>query len=176
MKRNITKHEVPGPKNSLYYWTSYVNPFRVCFNFAVIYFCRFLPSLRLKNVLYRLVGIKIGKDVSVGLMVMFDVFFPQLITVRDNSVIGYHTTILAHEFMIREWATGDVIIGRDVMIGANTTVLAGVTVGDGATVSAHSLVNQEVKPETFVGGVPAKEIIVPEPVPDQQNKTKLHQI
>ncbi|MCW3490629.1 acyltransferase [Dethiobacter alkaliphilus] len=176
MKRKITRHQVPGPKNSLYYWTSYVNPLRVCFNFAVIFMCRFIPSLRLKNVLYRMVGIKIGKDVSVGLMVMFDVFFPQLITVGDNSVIGYNTTILAHEFMVHQWATGEVVIGRDVMIGANTTVLAGVTVGDEATVSAHSLVNHDVLPATFVGGVPAKEIPVSEPLEEEQNNTNLHNI
>ena len=175
MKRNIIRHEVPGPKNSLYYWTSYVNPLRVCFNFAVIYMCRFLPSLRLKNVLYRMVGIKIGKDVSVGLMVMFDVFFPQLITVGDNSIIGYNTTILAHEYMIREWAIGNVVIGQDVLIGANTTVLAGVSVGDGATVSAHSLINHDVKPATFVGGVPAKEILA-DPLPGEQRKVTFHKV
>lgn len=156
--RKITTHQVPGPKNSLYYWTSYVNPLRVSFNFIVIYLCRFLPSLRLKNALYRLVGIKMGKDVSVGLMAMFDVFFPQLITVGDNTVIGYNATILAHEFLVREWATGEVVIGENVMIGANTTVVAGVSIGDGAVVSAHSLVNRDVNRNTFVGGVPAKEI------------------
>ena len=113
--RKIKTHAVPGPKNSLFYWTSYVNPFRVCFNFAIIYLCRFLPFLPLKCRLYRLVGIKIGKDVSVGLMAMFDPFFPQLITVEDNSIIGYNVTILAHEFLIREWATGEVVDRKSVV-------------------------------------------------------------
>ena len=156
--RRVTIHQVPGPKNSLQYWTSYVNPLRVCLNFAIIYLCRFIPCLGLKNSLYRIVGIKIGKNVSVGLMAMFDVFFPQLITVGDNSVIGYNTTVLAHEFLIREWRTGEVIIGRDVMIGANSTIIAGVSIGDAAVVSAHSLVNHDVSPRTFVGGVPAQVI------------------
>lgn len=157
--RRITIHQVPGPKNSLYYWTSYVNPLRICFNFIIIYLCRFIPFLGLKNSLYRVVGIKIDKDVSVGLMAMFDIFFPQLITVGDNSIIGYNTTVLAHEFLITEWTTGEVIIGRDVIIGANTTILAGVAIGDAAVVSAHSLVNHDVIPRTFVGGVPAQVII-----------------
>lgn len=154
--RNITKHSVPGPKNSLCYWTQLVSPLRVYFNFFVIYTCRIVPSLRLKNMLYRLVGIKIGKNARVGLMAFFDPFFPHLITIGDNTIIGYHSTILAHEFLIHEWATGEVIIGQDVMIGANTTILAGVEIGDGATVSACSLVNQHVPPNTFVCGVPAK--------------------
>lgn len=156
--RRITRHNVPGPKNSLYYWTSYVNPFRVCFNFFIIFLCRFIPGLRLKSTLYRLVGIKIGKDVSVGLMAMFDVFFPHLITVGDNSIIGYNSTILAHEFLVKDWATGEVVIGRDVMIGANTTVLAGVEIGDGSVISALSLVNQDIEPNVFAGGIPAKKI------------------
>lgn len=157
--RRITRHLVPGPKNSLYYWTSYVNPVRVCINFAVIYTCRFIPSLRLKNVLYRLVGIKIGRGVSIGLMAMFDVFFPQLITIGDNSIIGYNSTILAHEFLIREWATGEVVIGSDVMIGANSTVLAGVHIGDNAVVSAFSLVNGDIEGNSFAGGVPARSLV-----------------
>jgi acetyltransferase-like isoleucine patch superfamily enzyme len=91
-------------------------------------------------------------------MAMFDVFFPQLITIRDNTVIGYHSTILAHDFLITEWTTGEVLIGSNVMIGANTTVLAGVEIGDGAIVSACTLVNRDVNPYTLVGGVPVKEI------------------
>ncbi|MBS4023148.1 MAG: acyltransferase [Dethiobacter sp.] len=156
--RKITRYKVPGPKNSLCYWTSYVSPLRVYFNFAIIHLCRFCPSLRLKNILYRLVGIKVGRDVRVGLMAMLDPFFPQLITIQDNAIIGYNATILAHEFLVDSWGTGEVIIGRDVMIGANATVLAGVSVGEGAVVSACSLVNCDVEPHTTVGGMPAKKI------------------
>lgn len=83
-----------------------------------------------------------------------DIFFPQLIEIGDNTIIGYNTTILCHEFLIREYVTGRVVIGKDVMVGANTTILPGVTIADGSVVSAHSLVNNDV--EGFVGGVPAR--------------------
>jgi len=163
MTRRLLKNRSPGPKNSLAYWMSYVSPLRVCLNFTIIYFCRFMPSLWLKNVLLRLTGMKIGRDVSVGLMAMFDVFFPQLITIRDNSIIGYNSVILAHEFLVDGWNTGEVEIGPNAMIGANATVLPGVIIGEGAVVSAATLVNKDVEPGTVVGGVPASKINVSPP-------------
>lgn len=94
--RRVQRHQVKEV-NSLWYWYKTVNPFKVVINFIVIYFARFIPHLPLKNFLYRLIGMKVGKNVSVGLMAMFDIFFPELIEIGDNSIIGYNSTILAHE-------------------------------------------------------------------------------
>ncbi len=152
----LTITRSPDHRNSLQHWTKTVNPLRVVFNFIVIYTCRFMPSLTVKNWLYRLVGIKVGKHVSVGLMAMMDVFFPEEITIGDNTIIGYNTVILGHEYLRNEWRRGPVIIGRDVTIGANCTILPGVVIGDGAVVSAMSLVNKDVPPGAVVGGVPAR--------------------
>lgn len=115
---------------------------------------RISPSLSLKLWLYRMMGIRVGSNVSIALEVTMDVFFPQLIEIGDNTIIGYNTTILCHEFLIKEYVTGPVVIGRDVMVGANTTILPGVTIANGSVVSAHSLVNSDIK--GFVGGVPAR--------------------
>lgn len=145
-----------GPYNSLQYWHKMISPLRVVRNFLCIYAAKYSPSLALKCVLYRLTGMRVGKHVSVGLGVVFDIFYPHLITIEDNAVIGYASTVLAHEFLVREWRTGPVLIGRDVMIGANSTVLAGVTIGDGATVSAMTLVNRHVPAGAMVGGVPGR--------------------
>lgn len=125
-------------------------------NFVVVYNCRYCPSLKLKNALYRLLGVKVGARVSAGLGVTMDMFFPQLIAIGDDSIIGYNTVILSHEFLTSELRTGPVEIGKNVMIGANCTILAGVRIGDGATISACSLVNSDVAPGAMVGGVPAR--------------------
>lgn len=155
-KRRLQSYPAPPGKNSLHLWHRAVSPGRVALNFIVITLCRYIPSLTLKNWLYRRVGIKVGSRVSVGLSAMMDVFFPQLITIGENSVVGYNSTILCHEFLVHEYRTGEVIIGRDVMIGANSTILPGVIIGDGAVVGAGALVSRDVPPGVMVVGVPAR--------------------
>lgn len=139
-----------------------VSLFRVSFNFVVISLCRYLPWLGLKNWLYRhLLGTSIGRNASVGLMAMLDVFFPQLISIGENTIIGYNATILTHEFLVREYRKGRVEIGREVVIGNNTTILPGVSIGDGAMVGACSLVNKDIPAGALARGVPARIIRLP---------------
>jgi acetyltransferase-like isoleucine patch superfamily enzyme len=98
-------------------------------------------------------------------MVMMDTMFPERISIGSNSIIGYNTTILAHEYLIDEYRLGNVKIGSRVMIGANSTILPGVTIGDGAVVSAATLVNADVPAGAFVGGNPMRIIRQPETQP-----------
>lgn len=147
-----------GPENALSYWWKAVNPLRVTWNFAWIYGARYSPSLALKRWMLRRTGMTVGRHASVGLAVVFDVFFPDLITIGANSIIGYNSVVLAHEFMVDEWRKGPVAIGANVSIGANCTLLPGVVIGDGATVSAMSLVNRDVPAGAFYGGVPARNL------------------
>jgi acetyltransferase-like isoleucine patch superfamily enzyme len=145
-------------RNSLKSWWKVRNPIRVMVNFIVIFLCRMLPSLRLKNFLYKLIGVKVGRNVSVGLYAVFDIFYPELIEIKDNAIIGYGVTILAHEFLAKEARVGRVVVGKNTVIGANTTILPGVEIGDNTTVSAMSLVNRDIEAGVLAGGVPARRI------------------
>ena len=138
------------------YWNKIKNPIRICFNYLIIVFCRILPSLSLKRWLLRRIGAKIGNNVSFGLESTIDVFFPELIEIGDNTIIGYRTTILTHEFLMNELRVGEVKIGKNVMIGANCTILPGVKIGDNAVISAQSLVNKDIPDNAFAAGVPVK--------------------
>lgn len=158
LSRNLTVLPKPGPLNSLWYWNTWISPLRVVWNFLCIYLAKYAPSLRLKILLYRLTGAKVGRNVSIGLAVVFDVFYPHLITIEDNAVIGYNTVILCHDFGVKEARIGPVVIQRDALVGACSTVLAGVTIGEGTAVSAMSLVNQDLPPGVLAGGVPARVI------------------
>lgn len=154
--RRYERNEVSGI-NSLRFWPRAVSPVRVVWNFLIISLCRVSPSFIVKNALLRLLGVKVGPRASVGLMVMLDIFFPEEIEIGDNVIIGYNTTLLGHEFLKDEWRRGKVIIEDDAVIGANCTVLPGVIIGRGAVVSAMSLVNRDIPPHSFYGGVPVRD-------------------
>ncbi|MFD0957925.1 acyltransferase [Paenibacillus chungangensis] len=152
--RKVERYPVEGP-NALWQLYSTVSRWKGIRNFIFIQVARYCPSLPLKNWIYRrLLGMKVGEHTAFALMVMVDVFFPERITVGNNSIIGYNTTILTHEYLTNEYRLGDVVIGDHVMIGANTTILPGVTIGDHAVVSAGALIHKDVPPYTFVGGNP----------------------
>ncbi|MBN1322364.1 MAG: acyltransferase [Thermoleophilia bacterium] len=160
----LTIYPTPEGMNSLWVWRRWVPFWRVARNYVVVYGCRYLPFLSWKIHLYRAIGMRVGARVSVGLGVVIDIFFPEMVSIGDNSIIGYNTVILGHEFLVRELRTGPVKVGKDVMIGANVTILPGVEIGDGAVVSACSLVNADVPVGALVGGVPAR-LLSPDPLP-----------
>jgi acetyltransferase-like isoleucine patch superfamily enzyme len=156
--RKLTEYPAPQGSNSLWAWTKNRSPIKVTFNFLMLLAVRYSPSLRLKIVAMKLMGVRAGKKVSMALNATVDIFYPELIEIGDNSIIGYNATLLAHEYLIEKLRTGPVVIGKNVLVGANSTVLAGVTIGDNAVVSAGSLVNCDIPAGAFVGGVPARVI------------------
>lgn len=99
---------------------------------------------------------QVGDHTAVALMVMMDILFPEKIQIGSNSIIGYNTTILCHEYLIDEYRLGEVKIGNRVMIGANCTLLPGIEIGDQAVIGAGSLVNRDIPPGAFAAGNPVR--------------------
>ncbi|CAM3179545.1 acyltransferase [Filibacter tadaridae] len=155
--RRTERHPSKGDANSLWHIYKTVPFFKVAKNFVVIQLSRYTPFVSVKNFMFRtFLNMEVGEKTAFALMVMPDVMFPERIKIGSNSIIGFNTTILAHEYLIDEYRIGDVVIGDNVLIGANTTILPGVEVGDGAIVSAASLVNRDIPPGVFAGGNPVK--------------------
>ncbi|QII26316.1 acyltransferase [Bacillus altitudinis] len=145
---------------------------KVVKNFIFIQLARYTPFMGMKNWIYRtFLRMKVGEETAFALMVMVDLMFPEKITVGRNSVIGYNTTILSHEYLIKEYRLGEVYIGDEVLIGANSTILPGVTIGDGAIVSAGTLVNKDVPAGSFVGGNPMRMIYTKEEMEARQSSS-----
>ncbi|MDQ0415944.1 acetyltransferase-like isoleucine patch superfamily enzyme [Croceifilum oryzae] len=155
--RNTKRYPVTG-SNSLWQQYDTISFWKVFRQTVVILIARYMPFLSIKNGLYRLVGMKVGDQTAVAFFVMMDLFYPEMIHIGRNSIIGYNTTILTHEYLIDEYRLGEVHIGDNVMIGANVTILPGVTIGDGAVVGAGTVVTGDVPPYTFVAGNPMREI------------------
>ncbi|MEK4230625.1 acyltransferase [Solibacillus sp. FSL H8-0538] len=160
--RRTERYRVEGA-NSLWNIYQTVSFLKVMKCFIIIQIGRFMPFLTVKNWLYRtFLKMRIGKQTSIALMVMPDTMFPERITIGNNTVIGFSTTILAHEYLIEEYRLGDVVIGSNVMIGANSTILPGVEIGDGVVVSAATLVHKDVPAGCMVGGNPMRIIYTAE--------------
>ncbi|MDZ7702644.1 MAG: acyltransferase [Halobacteriales archaeon] len=159
----LTSHATEGPGNSLSGWPAVRAPWRVALNYAVIVLARHSPSLRLKRWLFRRLGMSVGRGATWALESTPDVFWPELITVGEDAIVGYDVTVLCHEFLQDEYRTGEVHIGERAMIGAGTVVLPGVRIGADASVGANSVVARDVPEGASVAGVPATPIGDDEP-------------
>ncbi|WP_435254328.1 acyltransferase [Tenacibaculum sp. A30] len=121
----------------------------------------------LRPFLWRITGCKIGKNVSIGYDVYYDVGNANLITVEDNVWITSRTLLLAHRRDMKDYYLGDdynklpyvkenIILQKGCSIGMGSIILPGVTVGEGAIVGAGSVVVKDVPDWTIVVGNPAK--------------------
>ncbi len=132
--------------------------------------CVFLAPINsrfLRPMLQRWRGVKVGKNVFIGLDVLIDSVYPEnvyigngvrllnkvQIVAHDRDLNKYNKTVKISELPYRIKKT---IIEDDASIMINSIVLAGVRIGKGAIVAAGSVVTRDVEPYTMVAGVPAK--------------------
>ncbi|WP_411843515.1 acyltransferase [Salinicoccus sp. HZC-1] len=138
-------------------WNMYqtISRVKVVKNFIFIELGRYSPSTKFKHLLYRkMLGMKLGPNVSLAYKAMPDLMYPERIRIGKNSIIGYNTVILTHEYLIDEYRVGDVKIGNDTMVGANVTILPGVVIGNHAIVGAGSIVSKDVPDHSICYGNP----------------------
>ena len=166
--RRTERYSVSG-STSLWQIYKTVSFWKVVKCFVVIEIARYTPFLAVKDWLYRtFLKMEVGEKTSFALKVTPDTMFPERIKVGKDTIIGFNTTILAHEYLVNEYRLGDVVIGDRVMIGANSTILPGVKIGDDAIISAMTLVNKDVPAGAFAGGNPMKIIYTKEEM-DKKN-------
>jgi len=139
-----------------------------------------LPSHLLRQLLFRMAGVKIGNGSTIHMGVRF--FLPDGIQIGSDSIIGFGTFLdgrktlkignhvdIASEVMIYnsehnlesemfEATEEPVEINDYVFIGPRSIILPGVKIGKGAVVAAGAVVTKDVPDFAIVGGVPAKVI------------------
>lgn len=160
--RRTERYRVEQP-NSLWQIYKTVSFWKVFKNVIFGELARITPFMAMKNWLYRtFLRIQIDEHTAIAYKVTMDIMFPERIKIGKNTIIGFNSTVLTHEYLVEEYRLGDVVIGDNVMIGANSTILPGVVIGDGAVVSAATLVHRDVPPGAFVGGNPMQVIYTKE--------------
>jgi len=139
-----------------------------------------IPSHSIRKCIYKIAGVKIGKESVVHMWCNF--FEPKNIVIGKDSVIGDHafldgrkTIIIGdhvdiasyvliynseHDLSSYDFAAIEepVKINDYVFIGPRAIILPGVNIGKGSVVAAGAVVTKDVEPFSVVGGVPAKVI------------------
>ena len=152
--RDLKKLKVDG-ENPLWHMYRYISRVKMFKQTVIVEVCRYLPNVKLKHWMYRnLLNMNIGRHSAFAFKVVPDLLPPEYITIGENCVIGYNTTILTHEFLVDEFRTGHVDIGNHTLIGANVTILPGVKIGDYVKVGAGTVVSRDIPNHTLAYGNP----------------------
>lgn len=129
------------------------NVIRVLKNKITCLIARYCISNSLRIFLYRLAGVKIGKNVFIGIETFLDDQFPHLISIEDNVVISFRAILVVHDM---KRVVRPITIRKNSYIGCGSIVLPGIIVGENSFVAAGSVVTKDVRSDVVVAGVPAK--------------------
>ena len=138
------------------FYPSRISSIRLGLRAAMMRIAGAMPHPALKVIFYRMLGVKIGRNVFISPRAYIDPMFPWLIEIEDDVVLGIGCHILAHEYASTYFRIGRVKIGKGSVIGAAATIRSGVTIGSMVTVGFNSYVNSDVPDGQTVGGVPAR--------------------
>ncbi len=105
---------------------------------------QFIDYSPVKKIIYRSLGIKIGKGAFIAPDVVIDAHFPRLIEIGDYAILGWGSKIFVHDFDGKIFRIGRVIIGRGAVIGGYSFVRAGVKIGDEALVKLTSTAYKDI--------------------------------
>lgn len=119
-------------------------------------------SWKVRPMLWRMLGVKVGKNVFIGYGVYLDVGGCKRIYIGDNVLIAAQCLLLAHKRDIKGYKHGidlqnelpfkelEIHIEDNVSIGMRSMVLPGVTIGKNSIIGTSSLVSKNV-PENVIG-------------------------
>jgi len=113
----------PEEENSINWRTLNLPPARKVFVLIAIGISFLMKGTPLKNKLYRLMGMHIGKNVEIMQLVWLDHYRPELIFIGDNTLLGAYTHVTVHAYEgCGKFRYGIVEIGSNCTIGAGTGI------------------------------------------------------
>lgn len=139
-----------------------------------------LNPRKVRPLILRRLGAKVGKGVFIGDYVRVDLNHSDLIEIEDGVHIAGDCRFLCHKKDLSGYRIGDVYgmqpykygkirLGKNCAVGTGCIVMPGVTIGEGAIVGAGSLVTRDIPAWTLALGRPAKVIKqIPERMSEKQ--------
>lgn len=138
------------------------NSFKWILNCSLYTPCRkimeIFPIGNMKNIYYRLIGMKIGTNSLIGGVIKD----PCITKIGNNVTMGEYSIIYGH---IHNYSKGEIIIkevniGNNCIIGAGSIIMPGAIIQDNVIIATGAVVtqNQILKKGKTYGGIPAKEM------------------
>ncbi|MCX8147324.1 MAG: hypothetical protein N3D84_02560 [Candidatus Woesearchaeota archaeon] len=137
-------------------WWRARNVLRIFYNGVIIEITRMLGPSRLKNLLLRMVGVKMGKNCTIGKGTVFDHIYCDNIRLGNNVRIDENCYLDGHEYTIAQTVFGKTRIGNDVHIKHDSYVRTATQIGDNVTIEPNSFCQREIPANEVWGGMPAK--------------------
>ena len=126
-----------------------------------------MPFLRIRIILLRFIGYKIGKDVYIPTSLRIS----DLKNRRDNVIIGDRVSIGPSVLFITDsfpnnsrlnklypLISGSIVIEDDAWLGANVIIQPNVRIGKCSVIGTGSVVTKDIPPYSVAVGTPAKVI------------------
>ncbi len=137
-------------------WWRARNVFRIFYNGIIIEICRLMPHNFVKTMLFRMMGIKIGKNCHIGKGVVFDHIYGDNITLEDNVKIDDYAYLDGHEYTISQTIFGKILLKKGVHLKHHSYVRSGTTIGENSVIEPHSMAQKEIPPNEVWSGFPSK--------------------
>ena len=156
--RTIFNLRLKEGAHALFSWEAlkwaFVSSLYLMINFTFIEFILLTPFA---NLLFRLLGAKLGKNVQFNSKFVFDA---TLLEIGDNTVVGGGAIIIGHIVERGRLKLKKVKIGKNVTIGSHSTIMPGCEIGDGAVIGASAVLLKDSKVEArdVWFGIPAESI------------------
>lgn len=133
---------------------AFISSLYLMINFTFIDFILLTPFA---NLLLRLLGAKLGRNVQINSKYVFDA---TLLEIGDDTVVGGGAIIIGHVVERGILKLKKVKIGSNVTLGSHCTIMPGCVIGDNAIIGASAVLlkNTVVEPRSVYFGVPAEQV------------------
>ena len=133
---------------------AFISSLYLMINYTFIDFVLLTPFA---NLLFRLLGAKLGKNVQFNSKYVYDA---SLLEIGDNTVVGGGAIIIGHLVERGKLKLKKVKIGKNVTVGSHCTIMPGCEIGDKAIIGASAVLLKDTKVEArdVWFGIPAQSI------------------